>query len=154
MSECWCFAIVLYCVMIEICFSSLSHPLLLQSNNSKPTLKPLSISTTDSYYTLCNNITSCNECMNAKDLYNIQCSWIEYSKNKNYSWQCIERNLCFNEDIECCNSMKCCNCLSQSNCKQCGSQGLNVSCLWDHTNTKCFPPNHTCSGKLSFFFGF
>ena len=144
------FTVVLY-LLPKPCLSSLSNPIL-KSNNSKTntTNKPL-IVTTASYYNLCNNITSCEECGKAKDLYNTQCSWIEYTNNPNYTSKCIETNECQNDDIECCTTMTCCNCLAQSSCKRCGSQGLNATCLWDHTHRTCFTPNHTCSGHFSIY---
>eukprot|EP00483_Globobulimina_turgida_P003790 UN03796 len=138
-------AFVLCCLFLIPCSSVVSDTNSISNISiQSTTIAPLIPTTTE--YNLCNNFTSCGECMNANDIdtHNIECSWIEHTTNNN-TYNCIETNKCFDDDIECCTSLVCCNCLSQPNCIKCGSQGLNVSCLWDHTNTKCFTPNHTCA---------
>ena len=131
---------------------------LLMSNHSHPnhTISPIPQTT---FYSLCSNFSSCDECMNAESTHNIQCSWIQHRHRPNStdssddtenadSTQCVPTTECeTNTEIECCDSLVCCNCLAQTNCIKCGSQGLNESCLWDHTHTKCFTPDHECSGK-------
>ena len=135
------FVVICACIAIG-CFGSISHPYA-QSNHSigSSTISP--ISTTQFFDTQCHNITSCDECT-----LNTNCSWIEHHKDSNNTLQCIHISQCADDDIECCTSLSCCNCLSQRDCIRCGSQGLNSSCLWDHTNSKCFTPNHDCSGKV------
>lgn len=116
----------------------------LQSNTSQSSTPSPEPFTTTAYYSHCANISSCDECLNAMDTHNLPCSWIEYTSNSNYTSKCITRDQCDNDDVECCTSFRCCNCLSQSRCIQCGSQGLNASCLWDASHRQCFTPNHTC----------
>ena len=139
--------ILLSFIWILPCLSSPFHAYL-GSNHSKHNLTTTQlISTTHSYYALCDNFTSCDQCMDAEHTHNIHCSWIEHVNDANMTSSCIPTERCSpSEGLECCTSLVCCNCLSQPNCIKCGSQGLNASCLWDHTNTKCFTPNHTCSG--------
>eukprot|EP01083_Nonionella_stella_P024541 67674_1 len=139
--------IVLSFIFATTCLSSISDlqntANLTTPSNDISTIAP--ILTTHSYRSLCNNFTSCNGCMQAKDTHNLECSWIQHTHNSNITFDCIETTQCSYDEIECCSSLMCCNCLSQTNCIECGSQGLNVSCLWDHSNSKCFTPNHTCS---------
>jgi len=134
-------------IVLSQCVSSPYHPILL-SNRSLSTTTTEAPFPSTTFYSLCSNFTTCDECMTAEHTHNIQCSWIQHHSNPNDTSNstCVPTTECdTNSDLECCDSLVCCNCLAQSNCIKCGSQGLNESCLWDHTHAMCFTPDHQCS---------